>query len=121
MSHDLPLGETVSDPDVQVERPDATPATRTVHSGGYVRHSPDAKLTTWWDGLGESGRRDLAALRVGDRLSARDADRVARAGIACPAILVEENGRSVRRWLVPQALVRTILQLRLTHNERRHV
>jgi hypothetical protein len=88
---------------------------------GYVRREPDPALTKWWQGLPESTRTELAALRPGQVIP-RDASVALRTiGVSSPEVVVSEDGRRVRRPVASRDVISTVLMVRLTHSERRLV
>ncbi|WP_432560939.1 hypothetical protein [Kineococcus sp. SYSU DK003] len=88
---------------------------------GYVRRELDPGLAKWWLHLPETTKTTLAGLHPGDVLSREAATAIAATGLSCPEVVVVEDGRRVRRRIASRDVIATVLQVRLTHSERRLV
>ncbi|MEZ0166137.1 hypothetical protein AB2L27_15365 [Kineococcus sp. LSe6-4] len=88
---------------------------------GYVRREPDPAVVSWWQGLAESTRTELAALRPGQVLPREAARALQEIGVVSPEVVVTEDGRRVRRGVASRDVVSTVLLARLNHSERRLV
>lgn len=71
------------------------------------------RLTLWWSALPRGLRAQLLQLTAGEALPRTVATELWRRGVNCPLVLVEEQGRLVRRALPPPALLELLTRERV--------